>query len=65
MPKHIKNNVQRVEEIVADERRQKRLASVITLPKINKKSQIRERLMNWYQHDIPTMERKVSNYKHI
>ena len=21
--------------------------------------------MNWYQNDIPTMERKVSNYKHI
>ena len=21
--------------------------------------------MNWYQHDIPTMERKVANYKRV
>ena len=21
--------------------------------------------MNWYQHDIPTMERKVENYKRV
>ena len=38
---------------------------MIILPKINKKSQIRERLMNWYPNDIPTMERKVLNYKHV
>ena len=35
------------------------------MPKINKKEQIRERLMSWYQNDIPTMERKVANYRHI
>ena len=65
MPKHLRNDVQRQEEIQAEKERQRRRNSMIILPKINKKTQIRERLMNWYQNDIPTMERKVLNYKHV
>lgn len=37
LPKHLRNNVQRLEEIEQDEKRQKRLNSQVTLPKINKK----------------------------
>ena len=45
--------------------KQKRAESVMTLPKINKKAQIRDRLINLYQNDIPTIERKVQNYKKL
>ena len=65
MPKHVQGDVLRQEEIKQDIIRQRRVESEITLPKINKKEQIRERLMNWYQNDIPTMQRKVANYKQV
>ena len=65
LPKHVLNDVQRIEEIKEDVERQARLTNEVILPKINKKEQIKTRLMSWYQHDIPTMERKVANYKRV
>ena len=65
MPWHVRGDVLRQEEIKQDMIRQRRVESEVTLPKINKKAQISERLMNWYTNDIPTMERKVANYKNI
>ena len=48
IPKHIKNDVQLCEEMKIDLKRKRRLKSVVTLPKIDKKNQIKERLMSWY-----------------
>ena len=63
-PPELKRDTQRQEEIAQEKKLQLIKANKVILPKINKKAQIKQRIMNW-QHDTNVMDRKLEYYKNI